>query len=91
MPHVTFKNNRIWCDLCSDHNEFLKVQKAARLVDVDRRTIYRYIEEGKVLALRTAGGTYRVCGGCLIKSDLSPPALVSKNLSQTVTSGLVLK
>jgi excisionase family DNA binding protein len=69
MSHFAFTENQIWCPLCQDYKKFLKIQKAANLADVNRRTIYRYIEEGKVHAIKTAGGTPRVCVGCLIKSE----------------------
>jgi excisionase family DNA binding protein len=67
--HISIIGNKIWCPLCQDYKKFLKIQKAANLADVNRRTVYRYIEEGKVHAIKTAGGTSRVCVGCLIKSE----------------------
>lgn len=62
---------RIWCPLCKDYVQLLKVQNAAKLLDVNRRTIYRYIEEGKIYAIKTVGKTYRVCGKCLIAAPNS--------------------
>ena len=69
MTHITFKENKIWCPLCQEYEIFLRIQKAAKLADVNPRTIYRYLEEGKIHAVKTAGGTYRVCRGCLIKPN----------------------
>ena len=69
MNYVTFTGNQIWCPICQDYEKFLKIQHAAALADVNRRTIYRYLEEGKVHAVKTAGGTYRVYCGCLLKSE----------------------
>lgn len=69
MSYFAFTENQIWCPLCQDFKKFLKIQNAAKLADVNRRTIYRYLEEGKVHAFKIAGGTYRVCVGCLIKSE----------------------
>lgn len=69
MTHITFTGNQIWCPYCRDYKNFLKTHDAAILAAVTRRTIYRYLEEGKVYAVKVAGGTYRVCSGCLLKSE----------------------
>lgn len=69
MTHATFTGNQIWCPNCQDYKKFLKTHNAATLTDVIRRTIYRYIEEGKIYAFKTAGKTYRVCSGCLLKLE----------------------
>jgi predicted site-specific integrase-resolvase len=37
------------------------------MADVSTKTIYRYVEEGNVYAVRIAGKTLRVCRGCLLK------------------------
>lgn len=74
MSQVFITGNQIWCPLCKDYEDFLRIQKAATLADVNRRTIYRYLEEGKIHAVKTAGGTYRECRGCLIKPDLENSA-----------------
>lgn len=68
MSHIIFTENRIWCPYCQDYEKFLRIQNAAKLADVSRRTIYRYLEEGRIYAVKTVGGTYRVCSGCLLKS-----------------------
>ena len=69
MTHITFKENKIWCPLCQEYEIFLRIPKAAELADLTRRTIYRYLDEGKIHHVKTAGGTFRVCSGCLIKSE----------------------
>ena len=69
MSHIPITGNEIWCPCCQDYKKFLKIQNAATLIEVNRRTVYRYLEEGKVYAFKTAGGTFRVCSGCLIKAD----------------------
>jgi len=74
MSQIAITGNQIWCPLCQDYEDFLRILKAATLADVSRRTIYRYLEEGKIYAVKTAGGTYRVCWGCLIKPDLENSA-----------------
>lgn len=70
MSNVIFIGNQIWCPLCHGYENFLKIRKAAPLADVSRRTIYRYLEEGKICSVKIAGGTSRVCRGCLIKQNL---------------------
>lgn len=57
----------VWCPLCKKQVKLLRVVHAAKLVDVHTRTIYRYIEEGSVYALKIAGKTYRTCGECLFR------------------------
>lgn len=66
MAHPIILDGRMWCPTCKDYVQLLKVQSAARLVDVDRRTIYRYIETGEVYTIKVAGHTYRVCSSCLL-------------------------
>lgn len=63
----TVAGEQVWCPLCREYVQLLKVPRAAKLLDVDRRTIYRYIEEGVIYAPKAAGKTYRVCNGCLIR------------------------
>lgn len=70
MPHPIISGERIWCPFCKDHVRLLKVQIAAKFLDVNRRTIYRYIENNKVYAVRTVGATYRVCSSCLLKQSM---------------------
>lgn len=69
MFNVVSTEKRIFCPLCQEYNKFLRVQSAATLIDVSRRTIYRYLEEGKIYSVKTPGGTKRVCGGCLVKPE----------------------
>lgn len=38
----------------------ISIMKAARLCDVGRRTIYHWLEQGKVEYVRTAGGSVRI-------------------------------
>lgn len=65
LPPV--KDGKVWCPLCADYFQMLRVRNAAKLADVHQRTIYRYIEEGKIYATRLAGTNYRVCSNCLFK------------------------
>jgi excisionase family DNA binding protein len=57
----------VWCPLCQKEVRLLRVVHAATLVDVHARTIYRYIDDGSIYALKVAGKTYRVCGECLFR------------------------
>lgn len=71
MSNPIISGERVWCPLCKEYTQLLRIQKAAKVADVNRRTIYRYIEEGRVYFVRIAGKTYRVCSGCLLKQDMS--------------------
>lgn len=62
-----FIDSTVWCPLCKKNVHLVRVANAAKLVDVHPRTIYRYIEDGSVHALKIAGKTYRVCGDCLFR------------------------
>ena len=57
----------VWCPLCGKQVRLLRVARAAELIDVHTRTIYRYIDEGLVYAVKVVGKTYRVCGECLFR------------------------
>jgi excisionase family DNA binding protein len=61
------QTSRVWCPLCGKQVRLLRVAHAARLIDVHSRTIYRYIDEGLVYAVKVVGKTYRVCGECLFR------------------------
>ena len=61
------KDGHVWCPLCEDYVQLLSIQKAARLVGVSQKTVYRYIEASDVYAIKVAGHTYRICANCLIK------------------------
>jgi len=59
--------DKVWCPRCCDYVKVVRVTTAARIVDVDRRTVYNYVKLQKVHAVRVAGGTLRVCGQCLLR------------------------
>jgi len=58
--------DRVVCPQCGSAAQLLRIGRAASLVDVSRRTIYSYVEDGSVYAIRVAGRTLRVCSGCLM-------------------------
>ena len=64
-----FAGEQVWCPYCKGYYKLLRVHGAAKLADVNRRTIYRYIEDGSVYTVKIAGKTYRICSGCLLKKD----------------------
>ena len=61
--------DKVWCQRCHEYVKVIRVANAAKLVDVDRRTIYNYIKQKKVLAFKVAGNTIRVCSHCLLRED----------------------
>jgi excisionase family DNA binding protein len=67
MSHPIISGEQIWCPFCTAYVHLLRIQRAAKLADVNRRTIYRYIEGNKIYAVKVAGKSYRVCSGCLLK------------------------
>jgi hypothetical protein len=68
MSRITpsIQGNGIWCPLCQSYTRFLRIVNAAKIVDVHRRTIYRYIDSGAVYVVKAIGTTTRVCSGCLL-------------------------
>jgi excisionase family DNA binding protein len=73
VHHAFFSEQKIWCPICKEHHQFLRIPTAARLLEVSRRTIYRHIEDGSVHVFKLAGtGHYRVCSGCLLAQHAEP-------------------
>jgi excisionase family DNA binding protein len=63
---VSVVGDRVVCPQCGCAAKLLRITRAASLVDVSRRTIYGYIEDGSVYAVKVAGKTLRVCSNCLL-------------------------
>jgi len=61
--------DKVWCPRCSEYVKVVRVAGAAKIVDVDRRTVYNYIKRNKVHAVRVAGSTLRVCSHCLLREN----------------------
>jgi excisionase family DNA binding protein len=55
------------CPKCNNPLLLLKILEAAKLVGVSQKTIYGYVEEGSVYAVKVAGKRLRICKGCLIR------------------------
>jgi len=49
---------QVWCPPYNDYALFIKIPNAAKLASVNRRSIYRYIEEGVVYTVKVAGKSY---------------------------------
>jgi hypothetical protein len=45
------------------------VAGAAKIVDVDRRTVYNYVKKNKVYSVKVAGSTLRICSHCLLREN----------------------
>lgn len=69
MSQIEIVGHRVWCPLCRVYVELRRVRSAAKLIDVDRRTVYRYIDQGLVYCVKVAGRTYRVCTLCLFREN----------------------
>ena len=65
---------KVWCQHCRQYVKVIRVSGAAKIVDVDRRTIYNYIKQQKVFAVKIAGNTIRVCSNCLLRQKEDEPA-----------------
>lgn len=65
MPRENGDEER--CPKCNDSLLLLKISEGAKLVGVSEKTIYGYIEEGSVYAVKVAGKRFRICKGCLIR------------------------
>jgi excisionase family DNA binding protein len=72
MSDIEIVGHKVWCPNCKQHVELRRVRNAAKLVDVDRRTVYRYIDQGLVYGVKIAGKTYRVCTTCLFRQNTEP-------------------
>jgi hypothetical protein len=59
--------DKVWCPRCGDYVKFVRVSGAAKIVDVDRRTVYNYVKQNKVYGVKVAGSTLRVCSHCLLR------------------------
>ena len=65
--------DKVWCPRCQEYVKVVRVVGAARIVDVDRRTIYNYVKKNKIFAVKVAGSTLRVCTHCLLRENDERP------------------
>ena len=61
------QGQKVWCPRCREYVKVVRITVAAKIVDVDRRTIYNYVKNNKVHSVKVAGGTMRVCTHCLLR------------------------
>jgi len=61
--------DKVWCPRCGEYVKVVRVSSAAKIVDVDRRTVYNYVKKNKVFAVKVAGSTLRVCTHCLLREN----------------------
>lgn len=69
MAHPIILGDQVWCPRCNRYVQLLKIGKAARVADVSCKTVYRYVEEGRLHIVKVAGSTIRVCSSCVLKPD----------------------
>lgn len=65
---------RLWCSDCEDQVSMLRVEDAAALAAVTPRTIYRWVEAGKVHFAESDQGLVLVCAesvATLVNRDAS--------------------
>lgn len=56
---------RMWCGQCAAEVEMLKPEEAAGIANVSTRTIYAWVEAGRVDHTETPEGNVLVCPKCL--------------------------
>lgn len=61
--------DKVWCPRCGEYVKVVRVAGAAKIVDVDRRTVYNYVKKNKVYSVKVAGSTLRVCSHCLLREN----------------------
>ena len=75
--------DKVWCPLCADYVSLVRVTNAAKIVGVDRRTVYNYIKTKKVFGIRIAGTTLRVCSSCLLQPNDVPNVQYEETVART--------
>jgi len=61
------------------HRPTVNIKQACQLVGVSRRTIYNWLEHGKVQYVRTAGGHVRIFADTLWRSPQHRPGVPEQN------------
>jgi len=69
------RNSASWCRECTDPARMLSPEQAAELRGISTRTIYRWVEAGRVHFAETADGGVSVCVATLPERmcEASPP------------------
>jgi hypothetical protein len=53
------------CPVCHLNSELLTTRQASAIAQVNSKSIYRWLAQGKAHGVRTSGGQYRVCKNSL--------------------------
>ena len=64
-------------EVTATERKTISINAASELVDVNRRTIYNWIDSGKVEYIRTAGGAVRIFVDTLWRSPDRPDSIPS--------------
>lgn len=68
----------------TEPRELVSIATACEIVHVSRRTIYNWLNAGKVEYVRTAGGSIRIYADSLFQSGAAPA--LSDNTTGTVNT-----
>jgi len=66
VVHSANRAVRMWCEECARDVSMLAPDKASMLVRVTLRTIYRWVEEGKLHFIEAQPGRLLVCAESLL-------------------------
>jgi hypothetical protein len=80
--------DKVWCPRCGEYVKVVRVAGAAKIVDVDRRTVYNYVKKNKVYSVKVAGSTLRICSHCLLRENHDEPADTRHEFSLSAKSAL---
>lgn len=54
-------SEKLWCPVCQSDTQMISVDQAAILQQVNARTIFRWVDEGRLHYAETAQGLLRIC------------------------------
>lgn len=80
--------DKVWCPRCGEYVKVVRVAGAARIVDVDRRTVYNYVKKNKVYSVKVAGSTLRICTHCLLRENRDERTETSNSFSLSAKSAV---
>jgi len=55
-----------WCDGCKELVTMISSEEAAAIAGVSSRTIYRWVEAGRIHFIETAAGGLRICSNSIV-------------------------
>ena len=65
MTRRTTKRRLSYCPICARESEFVTPEEAAAVASVTSRTIYRWLENGKLHFIEMPGGELLICAESL--------------------------